>query len=61
MAVAVFASADPALGTERLVVVAETRLQDTEALAALRDRITEVAADVLGTPPDEVVLAAPGK
>jgi 1-acyl-sn-glycerol-3-phosphate acyltransferase len=58
--VAVFASADQALGTERLVVVAETRLQDTRALAALRDKITAVSADLLGTPPDEVVLAAPG-
>ena len=58
--VAVFASADPALGTERLVVVAETRLQDEQALAALRDKITAVAAGLLGTPPDEVVLAAPG-
>jgi len=47
--VAVFAAADPALGTERLVVVAETRLQDEQALAALRDKITAVAASLLGT------------
>jgi 1-acyl-sn-glycerol-3-phosphate acyltransferase len=58
--VAVFASADPALGTERLVVVAETRLHDADALAALRAKITAVAVGLLGTPPDEVVLAAPG-
>lgn len=58
--VAVFASADPALGTERLVLVAETRLQDEQALTALRGTITALAADLLGTPPDEVVLAGPG-
>jgi 1-acyl-sn-glycerol-3-phosphate acyltransferase len=58
--VAVFATADPALGTERLVLVAETRLQDEQALAALRGTITALAAGLLGTPPDEVVLAGPG-
>ncbi len=58
--VAVFASADPAAGTERLVLVAETRAQDAEALAALRGTITALAVDLLGTPPDEVVLAGPG-
>ena len=58
--VAVFAAPDPALGTERLVLVAETRLQDGQALAALRGTITALAADLLGTPPDEVVLAGPG-
>ena len=58
--VAVFASPDPALGTERLVLVAETRLQDEQALAALRGRIIALAADLLGVPPDEVVLAGPG-
>ena len=52
---AVFASPDPALGTERLVLVAETRLQDEQALAALRGRIIALAgADLLGVPPDEV-------
>jgi 1-acyl-sn-glycerol-3-phosphate acyltransferase len=58
--VAAFASPDPALGTERLVLVAETRLQDQQALTALRGTITALAADLLGIPPDEVVLAGPG-
>jgi acyl carrier protein len=58
--VAVFGAADPALGTERLVVVAETRLRDHQALAALREAITAATVDELATPPDEVVLTAAG-
>jgi hypothetical protein len=58
--VAVFASADPATGSERLVVVAETRAtQLPEALAKLRQQIQSVGVDLLGTPPDDVVLAPP--
>jgi acyl-CoA synthetase (AMP-forming)/AMP-acid ligase II len=57
--VAVFGCPDPAEGTERLIVVAETHLQDSDALAALRREITALAAGLLGVPPDEVVLAAP--
>ncbi len=57
--VAVFASADPATGSERLVVVAETRATQPEALAALRQRIQSVGVDLLGLPPDDVVLAPP--
>lgn len=58
--VAVFSSPDPELGTERLVVVAESRSRDSELLAALRQRVVATAVDVLGTPPDVVVLAPPG-
>jgi len=58
--VAVFGVADPASGTERLVVEAETIEADETALDALRDAIIEVGVDLLGTPPDEVVLAPPG-
>ena len=57
--VAVFASADPAAGSERLVVVAETRLKLPDELARLRQQIQSVGVDLLGTPPDEVVLAPP--
>ncbi|MDG4597792.1 MAG: AMP-binding protein [Candidatus Contendobacter sp.] len=57
--VAVFASTDSATGSERLVVVAETRATQPEALAALRQRIQSVGVDLLGLPPDEVVLAPP--
>jgi acyl carrier protein len=57
--VAVFASPDPELGTERLVVLAETRETDDQTWADLRSRIVGVTIDLLGTPPDEVVLAPP--
>ncbi len=56
---AVFGSPDPASGTERVVILAETRETDAEALAALRQRIAEVTLDILETPPDEVVLVSP--
>jgi 1-acyl-sn-glycerol-3-phosphate acyltransferase len=58
--VAVFASSDARLGTERLVVLAESRLRDADALDELRHRITALTVDLLGTPPDDVVLAPPG-
>jgi len=57
--VAVFGSPDPATGTERVIVVAETREEDSARLDALQARIGEVSSDLLGMPPDEVVLAAP--
>ena len=56
---AVFGSHDPASGTERVVILAETRQTDAEALAELRRRVAEVTLDILETPPDEVVLAPP--
>src|SRR5918999_5781182 len=58
--VAVFAARDPGRGTERLVVLAETRRRDAAALAALHGRVVAATVDRLGTPPDEVVLAPPG-
>lgn len=57
---AVFGCPDPGTGTERVVLVTETRLRDTGELAALRGKITALAARVLGVPSDEAVLAAPG-
>ena len=58
--VAVFATADPTTGTERLIVLAESRETDHEALGELRERIANVTVDLLGTPPDDIVLAPPG-
>jgi 1-acyl-sn-glycerol-3-phosphate acyltransferase len=58
--VAVFAGRDERAGTERLVVLAETRVRADAAREALRRRIAEVAGGLAGTPPDEVVLAPPG-
>jgi 1-acyl-sn-glycerol-3-phosphate acyltransferase len=57
--VAVFGTRDPAAGTERLVVLAETRETDAAARAALVERAHEVATNILGAPPDEIVLAPP--
>jgi 1-acyl-sn-glycerol-3-phosphate acyltransferase len=57
--VAVFGSPDPVSVTERLVVLAETRARDPAVLATLRQQIEAVAIDLLGSPPDEVVLAPP--
>jgi len=57
--VAAFGSPDPASGTERLVVLAETRETDATARDALRTRIVDATLTALGEPPDEVVLAPP--
>jgi 1-acyl-sn-glycerol-3-phosphate acyltransferase len=57
--VAVFGSTDPASGTERLVVLAETRETDSETLKQLYTRINRVAVDILAMPPDDVVIAPP--
>jgi 1-acyl-sn-glycerol-3-phosphate acyltransferase len=57
--VAVFGTRDPQAGTERLVILAETRETDPAALASLRDRVAETAGRLLDAPPEEVVLAPP--
>lgn len=57
--VAVFGSPDPASGTERLIVVAETREGETATREALQAQARGVATDLLGMPPDDVVLATP--
>ena len=58
--IAVFGVADTALGTELLVVVAETRESEPAARDRLEQRILEMVSDALGVPPDTVVLARPG-
>jgi 1-acyl-sn-glycerol-3-phosphate acyltransferase len=57
--VAVFGVTDRASGTERVVVLAETRETDPAARAALQARTHEITTDVAGTPPDDIVLAPP--
>lgn len=57
--VAVFASQDALNGSERLVVLAETREEDATVLDALRQKINAAAIDVIGMPADEIVLAPP--
>jgi 1-acyl-sn-glycerol-3-phosphate acyltransferase len=58
--VAVFASADPKLGTERIVAVIETDLVEPRARAALRARASRTAANVFGAATDEIVLVPAG-
>lgn len=58
--VAALGVADPTLGTERLVVVAETRATDPAAQERLRVAVVERVVDAVGLPPDTVVIAPPG-
>jgi acyl carrier protein len=55
--VAAFGSPDPATGTERLIVMAESRESGGGGSAALRESIMRVTTDIIGEPPDEVVVA----
>ncbi len=57
--VAVFGVTDQASGTERLIVVAESRETDPATLAKLQERARQAVSDIAGAPPDEVVLAPP--
>jgi 1-acyl-sn-glycerol-3-phosphate acyltransferase len=51
---------DEASGTEKLVVVAETRERDAVRRAAITARVTELVSQGLGIPPDRVELIPPG-
>ena len=57
--VAVFGSADPASGTERLVIMTETRESQPERIEGLRQAVTAAVVGLLGIPPDDVVLSRP--
>jgi acyl carrier protein len=57
--VAVFAGTDPARGTERLIVVIETHLEDSSARTHLQEEIVDKSVKLLDVTPDEVVLVAP--
>lgn len=57
--IAAFGSVDEKTGTERLVVVAETRLSGEAERRRMRQEITEHVARKVGVPPDIVVLAPP--
>lgn len=58
--VAVFGSTDGESGTERLVVAAETREDDAASRERIRAEILSLAADIVGTPPDDVVFVPKG-
>jgi acyl carrier protein len=57
--VAAFGVPDPEAGTERLVVVAETRLESVPRREALRAAVVDRVVATLGVPPDVVVIAPP--
>jgi acyl-CoA synthetase (AMP-forming)/AMP-acid ligase II len=57
--IAAFGSIDDKTGTEQLIVVAETRIHDSEERRRMRQEITANVARKVGVPPDLVVLAPP--
>jgi 1-acyl-sn-glycerol-3-phosphate acyltransferase len=57
--VVAFGSSDPATGTERLVVLAETQPGDAAAQAQRREAVSRAVIAAIGEPPDEVVLVPP--
>ena len=57
--VAAFGVPDPAIGTERLIVVAESRESALPTRQRLRAAVTDRVVAALGIPPDTVVIAAP--
>lgn len=57
--VTAFGSTDPVTGTERLIILAETRRHDESGRGELCARINAVTTDLTGAPPDDVVLAPP--
>jgi len=58
--VAAFGVPDPALGTERIVVVAETKEESAEGRARIEREVERAVADLVGVPPDEVRIVPPG-
>ena len=57
--VAAFGVHDPSRGTERLVVVAETRELSAARRDALRQDVVTAIVNGIGTPPDVVAIASP--
>ena len=58
--VAAFGVADATQGTEQLVVVAETRTTEPAEWTALEAAVIARVAEVVGLPPDRVVVVPPG-
>ncbi len=58
--VVAFGMPSPALGTEALVVLAETRVAEPAARERLVDAVIARVAEAVDVPPDQVVLVAPG-
>jgi 1-acyl-sn-glycerol-3-phosphate acyltransferase len=59
--VAAFGAPDADTGTDKVVIVAETRERDDGRRQIMRDQIAEAASKVLDGAPDEVVLVGPNR
>lgn len=57
--VAVFGSTDKDLGTEKLVVVAETRSDEESRRELMKKLINQTIGSLMGAAPDEVIIAPP--
>ncbi|MBZ5660893.1 MAG: AMP-binding protein [Acidobacteriia bacterium] len=57
--VVAFGAANPATGTERLVIVAESRDRESAGRARIAQAITAQVASMIGLPPDVVEVVAP--
>lgn len=57
--VVAFGSSDPVSGTERLVLLAETKEHDEQQRGVLQAKIIAAAAELLDAPPDAVLLVPP--
>ncbi len=57
--VAAFGATDAETGTERLVVVAETRATDNSECERIEAEVVQSVDAILGIPPDQVVLVPP--
>jgi len=57
--VAAFPAKDLHSATERLVVLAETRETDLAIKQDLKNQISSLSSDLIGLPPDEIILAPP--
>jgi len=57
--VAMFGSTDPVSATEKVVLVAESREQQADARSELRKQVFAKVTDLLGMPPDDVVICPP--
>jgi len=57
--VAIFPATDPRSGTERLIILAETRTEEAVQHQRLQTEINNLAVDLIGMPADDIVLALP--
>jgi 1-acyl-sn-glycerol-3-phosphate acyltransferase len=57
--VAAFGVPDPALGTERLVLVVETKEESALVRARIEADVSRAVAELIGVPPDEVLAVPP--